>query len=163
MKIRTPRTKVASMAPVLLLMFFSAQRPKAALAPLALTKATMMPSSTRNRKIPALPEIESISPLLRTVSSVVMGAKSQTNSPPTITPRNKDRYACLVIRARMIATKGGISAQNVPYILGAAASSPAAKAVTVMAPHTSSTIARRGGSRLLRFFMFSLSYKKMKS
>ena len=95
-------------------MFFSAQRPKAAEPPEALIRATMMPSSTRNRKMPALPAMASIMPLLMMVSSVSTGAKLDWNSAPTRMPINRDEYASLVIRARTMATTGGTRAQKVP-------------------------------------------------
>ena len=66
MKISTPRINVASAAPVLVLMFFSAHLPKAALPPALLIKATIAPKTTRKMKIPAVPETASIRPLFKT-------------------------------------------------------------------------------------------------
>ena len=90
MKISTPSRKVASIAPTRVLMFFSAQRPKAALPPARLTSATMMPSSTRNRKMPALSPIAAMRPSLTTVSSVATGLKFDTNSAPSSTPAKSE-------------------------------------------------------------------------
>ena len=56
------------------------------------------------------------------------GAKLHWNRAPTRMPINRDEKASLVIRARTMATTGGIRAQKVPYILDAAASPSAAKA-----------------------------------
>ena len=55
---------VASCAPTRVWMFFSAQRPKAALPPAKLTSATMMPSRTRKRKMPALSAIAAMIPVV---------------------------------------------------------------------------------------------------
>ena len=52
----TPSTNVANIAPMRLLMRRAAQAPNAAEPPALFTSATMMPSITRNRKMPAFHE-----------------------------------------------------------------------------------------------------------
>ena len=49
-------------APILVLMFLDAQRPKAAEPPVLLIKATKTPKTTKKINIPAVPETESIKP-----------------------------------------------------------------------------------------------------
>ena len=90
MKMRIPRTKVAKEAPTLVLMFLAAQRPNAAEPPAAFTRATMMPSSTRNRKMPALSEMAATRPSLTIMSSAPMGEKFCANSAPTVMPINRE-------------------------------------------------------------------------
>ena len=124
------------MAPTRVRMFFSAQRPKAAEPPEALTRATMMPRSTRNRnkKMPALPSMADTSPSLTMVSRVATGAKLHWNSAPTRMPMKREEYASLVIRARTMATMGGTRAQKVACRLETAAGSPSeAKAAAASA------------------------------
>ena len=122
------------MAPTRVRMFFSAQRPKAAEPPEALTRATMMPSSTRNKKMPALPSMADTSPSLTMVSRVATGAKLHWNSAPTRMPMKREEYASLVIRARTMATMGGTRAQKVACRLETAAVSPSeAKAAAASA------------------------------
>ena len=69
MKIRQPSMMVASCAPTRLLMWVSAQRPKAALPPALLIRATITPRMTRNRKIPAVPSTAEMIPVLTTWST----------------------------------------------------------------------------------------------
>ena len=109
-----PRMKVASCAPTRVWMFFSAQRPNAALPPARLTSATIMPSSTRKRKMPALSAMAAMMPSLTIISSVATGEKLQANSAPITTPIKRDEYASLVISASVMAMIGGTSAQKVP-------------------------------------------------
>ena len=90
MKMRIPSTKVARDAPTFVLMFFEAQRPKAAEPPAAFTNATMMPSSTKNRKMPALSEIAATKPSLTIISSAPMGEKPFANSAPTTIPIKRE-------------------------------------------------------------------------
>ena len=105
---------VASCAPTRVWMFFSAQRPKAALPPAKLTSATMMPSRTRKRKMPALSAIAAMMPSLTIMSIVATGAKPQAKSAPITTPIKRDEYASFVISASVMAMMGGTSAQKVP-------------------------------------------------
>ena len=109
-----PSTNVASCAPTRVWIFSSAQRPKAALPPAKLTSATMMPSRTRKRKMPALSATAVTRPSLTIMSIVAMGEKLQANSAPITTPMKREEYASLVISARVMATMGGTSAQKVP-------------------------------------------------
>ena len=106
--------KVASAAPTRVWMFFSAQRPKAALPPARLTSATMMPSRTRKRKMPALSATAVMRPSLTIISIVATGEKLQAKSAPMTTPMKRDEYASLVISASVMAMIGGTSAQKVP-------------------------------------------------
>jgi hypothetical protein len=77
--------KVAIWTPMRARMFFSAQRAKAALPPARFTRPTMMPSSTKNRKMPALPEIAAIYAVssLMTAFSAPTGEKFATKRAPT--------------------------------------------------------------------------------
>ena len=77
------------MAPALVRMFFSAQRPKAAEPPAAFTSATRMPSSTRNRKMPALSARAVMRPSLMMRSTVFTGAKSAAKRAPRTTPTKR--------------------------------------------------------------------------
>ena len=81
---------VANCAPAWVLMCVSAQRPKAAEPPAAFTSATMIPSRTRKRKMPALSAIAAMRPSLTTASSAATGAKFVVNSAPTTTPMNSE-------------------------------------------------------------------------
>ena len=70
MKIKIPKRKVAIEAPILVLMCFAAQLPKAREPPALFKRATMIPSITKNAKIPALPETAEMKPSL-TIESIV--------------------------------------------------------------------------------------------
>ena len=92
MKISTPSRKVASMAPVRVWTCLTAQRPKAAEPPAALTSATMMPSRTRNMKMPAF-QPSAMAPMKPSeimVSRESTRLKPPTNSEPTTMPMNRD-------------------------------------------------------------------------
>ena len=117
MKISTPRTKVASIAPTLDLMFFFAHSPNAALPPALLTRATIAPSTTRKMKIPAVPDTAAIRPSFTTASTVLRTLKFAAKRPPISIPMNNELYTSFVIRASPIAITGGTSDQNVPAIL----------------------------------------------
>ena len=104
-------------------MFFSAQRPNAAEPPDLLINATIIPSKTRNKKIPAVSEIAEIRPSLMMVSIVFaknglipegLVGKPTTNMAPIKTPAKSEEYASLVMRAKTMATSGGTKAHGVP-------------------------------------------------
>jgi hypothetical protein len=86
MKIRIPRTKVQSAAPILDLTCVLAHSPNALLPPALLTRATRIPSSIRKIKIPAVPEAALIKPSLTTVSTVLRKSKSEARIAPERIP-----------------------------------------------------------------------------
>ena len=102
-------------APILVFTCFEAHLPNAAEPPALLMRATIMPSNTRNIKIPALPETAEIKPSVVILSIAWMGLKFLTDKrPPTKIPTKSEEYTSLVIRASPIAIIGGKSDQSVP-------------------------------------------------
>ena len=54
------------------------------------SNATIIPSTTKNTNIPAVPDTEAIRPSLITLSSVVSGLNPDDSSAPAITPINRE-------------------------------------------------------------------------
>ena len=81
---------VAICTPTRDLMFFSAQRPKAALPPDLFTSATRMPRMTRKQRLPARSDTETESPSTTMRLSVCTGLKPAANSAPISTPKNRE-------------------------------------------------------------------------
>ena len=86
----TPSRKVANMAPARVLMWVSAQRPKAAEPPARLMSATMAPRMTRKSMMPALSATAGVSPSFTMASSAPSGLKLEKNSAPSKMPTNSD-------------------------------------------------------------------------
>ena len=78
------------MVPVRVFTWRAAHLPKAAEAPVALTRATIMPSRMRNRKLPALPDMAGTKPSLTMAFTVSTGWKPVTKSAPTTMPTNSE-------------------------------------------------------------------------
>ena len=92
MNIKIPRINVAICAPNLVLICFFAHVPNAFAPPALLTSATIIPSITKNIKIPAfqLSAIDAKNPSLIIVSKDVIGLNSPKNNAPHTIPTNND-------------------------------------------------------------------------
>ena len=67
-------------------MCFAAHSPKALEPPALLSNATITPKITRKTKIPAVPETESIKPVVVILSTVRIGLNPVASKPPTTIP-----------------------------------------------------------------------------